>query len=184
MGTSSHLGHMDRVAATMPSQAHAGAAQEAPDIGHWEGQDVPLVRPSSCNVKGGIPSSRRYVPTYLLGCCGCAGADFFGASPCLCRWFLFRHPPNTFTIKVYLAGVASTANNKVFIIGTLKYSCHGCMLIVASNETGSSDPIFFVEDLFQVPMFIIQIFSFHIRLTRECIVDIVVFICSRWFMEV
>ena len=75
VGTPSHLGHMDRVAATMPSQAHAGAAQEAPDIGQWEGQDVPLVRPSSCNVKGGIPSSRRYLPTYLpmrrmstLGC--------------------------------------------------------------------------------------------------------------------
>ena len=50
---------------SMPSQAHAGAAQEAPDIGQWEGQDVPLVRPSSCNVKGGIPSSRRYLPTYL-----------------------------------------------------------------------------------------------------------------------
>ena len=33
VGTPSHLGHMDRVAATMPSQAHAGAAQEAPDIG-------------------------------------------------------------------------------------------------------------------------------------------------------
>ena len=49
----------------MPSQAHAGAAQEAPDIGQWEGQDVPLVRPSSCNVKGGIPSSRKYLPTYL-----------------------------------------------------------------------------------------------------------------------
>ena len=65
VGTTSHLGHMDRVAATMPSQAHAGAAQEAPDIGQWEGQDVPLVRPSSCNVKGGIPSSRRYLPTYL-----------------------------------------------------------------------------------------------------------------------
>ena len=65
MGTPSHLGHMDRVAATMPSQAHAGAAQEAPDIGQWEGQDVCLVRPSSCNVKGGIPSSRRYLPTYL-----------------------------------------------------------------------------------------------------------------------
>ena len=65
VGTPSHLGHMDRVAATMPSQAHVGAAQEAPDIGQWEGQDVPLVRPSSCNVKGGIPSSRRYLPTYL-----------------------------------------------------------------------------------------------------------------------
>ena len=65
VGTPSHLGHTDRVAATMPSQAHAGAAQEAPDIGQWQGQDVPLVRPSSCNVKGGIPSSRRYLPTYL-----------------------------------------------------------------------------------------------------------------------
>ena len=64
VGTPSHLGHMDPVAAAMPSQAHAGAAQEAPDIGQWEGQDVPLVRPSSCNVKGGIPSSRRYLPTY------------------------------------------------------------------------------------------------------------------------
>ena len=65
VGTPSHLGHMDRVAATMPSQAHAGVAQEAPNIGQWEGQDVPLVRPSSCTVKGGIPSSRRYLPTYL-----------------------------------------------------------------------------------------------------------------------
>ena len=62
VGTPSHLQHMDRVAATMPSQAHAGAAQEAPDIGQREGQDVPLVRPSSCIVKGGIPSSRRYLP--------------------------------------------------------------------------------------------------------------------------
>ena len=65
VGTPSHLGHMDRVAATMPSQAHAGPAQEAPDMGQWEGHDVPLVRPFSCNVKGGIPSSRRYLPTYL-----------------------------------------------------------------------------------------------------------------------
>ena len=65
VGTPSHLGHMDRVAATMPSQAHAGAAQEAPDIGQWKGQDVPLVRPSSCKVKGGIPRCRRYLPTYL-----------------------------------------------------------------------------------------------------------------------
>ena len=66
VGTPSHMGHMDRVAATMPSQAHAGAAQEAPNIGQWEGQDVPLVRPSSCTVKGGIPSSRGYLPTYLV----------------------------------------------------------------------------------------------------------------------
>ena len=63
VGTPSHLGHMDRVAATMPSQANAGAAQEAPNIGQWEGQDVSLVRPSSCIVKEGIPSFRRYLPT-------------------------------------------------------------------------------------------------------------------------
>ena len=98
VGTPSHLGHMDRVAATMPSQAHAGAAQEAPDIGQWEGQDVPLVRPSSCNVKGGIPSSRRYLPTYLsfpsllsprLGP-GCVGSAGVMARAALGRWFLFR----------------------------------------------------------------------------------------------
>ena len=74
VGTPSHLGHMDRVAATMPSQAHAGAAQEAPDIGQWEGQDFPLVRPSSCKVKGGIPSSRRYLPTYLSSKTGMRGS--------------------------------------------------------------------------------------------------------------
>ena len=65
VGTPSHLGHMDQVAATMPSQAHAGAAQEAPDIGQWEGQDVPLVRPSSCNVKRGHPELPK-IPTYLI----------------------------------------------------------------------------------------------------------------------
>ena len=65
VGTPSRLGHMDRVAATMPSQAHAGAAQEAPNIGQWEGHDIPLVRPSSCIVKGGIPCSRRYPPPTL-----------------------------------------------------------------------------------------------------------------------
>ena len=65
VGTPSHLGHMDRVATTMPSQAHAGAAQGAPDIGQWEGQDIPLVRPSSCILKGGLLSSRRYLSTYL-----------------------------------------------------------------------------------------------------------------------
>ena len=83
VGTPSHLGHMDRVAATMLSQAHAGAAQEAPDIGQWEGQDVPLVRPSSCNVKGGIPSSRRYLPTYL--CTGRTPSPHVGGhGPLLC----------------------------------------------------------------------------------------------------
>ena len=64
VGTPSHLGHMDRVAATMPSQAHAGAAQEAHDIGQWEGQDVPLVRPSSCIVKRRHPELPK-IPTYL-----------------------------------------------------------------------------------------------------------------------
>ena len=66
VGTPSHLGHLDRVGATLPSQAPAGATSEASDPGQWEGQDVPLVRPSSCIVKGGIPSSRRYLPTYLI----------------------------------------------------------------------------------------------------------------------
>ena len=66
VGTPSHLGHMDWVAATMPSHAHAGAAQEAPNIGQSEGQDVPLVGLSHCIVKGGIPSSRRYLPTLRL----------------------------------------------------------------------------------------------------------------------
>ena len=62
VGTPPHLGHMDRVAATMPSLAHAGAAQEAPDIGEWEGQDVPLVRRSSCLSK---EASRAPEDTYL-----------------------------------------------------------------------------------------------------------------------
>ena len=65
VGTPSQMGHMDQVAATMPSQAHVGAAQEAPDVAQLEGQDVPLVRPSSSIVKGGIPSCRRYLSTYL-----------------------------------------------------------------------------------------------------------------------
>ena len=85
VGTPSHLGHMDRVAATMPSQAHAGAAQEAPNIGQWEGQDVPLVRPSSCIVKGGIPSSRRYIPTYLPAPCALEGMATSTGAPCHCQ---------------------------------------------------------------------------------------------------
>ena len=104
VGTPSHLGHMDRVAATMPSEAHAGAAQEAPNIGQWEGQDVPLVRPSSCTVKRGIPSSRRYLPTYLgvLCCvCGVLGhlAPVLRCAHCVCcreswaTWLLFTGAP-------------------------------------------------------------------------------------------
>ena len=65
VGTPSHLGHLDWLAVTLPSQAPAGAAQPAPDLGQWERQDIILVRPLSCMVKGGIPSSRRYLPTYL-----------------------------------------------------------------------------------------------------------------------
>ena len=69
---------MDTCGDTLPPGTHgpggrenafpstAGAAQEAPDIGQWEEQDVPLVSPSSCIVKGGISSSRRYLPTYLI----------------------------------------------------------------------------------------------------------------------
>ena len=63
--TPSHPRHLDRVAATLPSQGPAGAAQGAPDLGQWEGQDVPLVTRSSCIVKRGIPSSRRYLPAYF-----------------------------------------------------------------------------------------------------------------------
>ena len=65
VGTSSNLQHLDRVAATLPSQAPAGTAEEAPDLGHWKGQHIPSGRPPSCIVKGGIPSSRTYLPTYL-----------------------------------------------------------------------------------------------------------------------
>ena len=90
-GTPSHLGHMDRVAATMSSQAHAGAAQEAPDIGQWEGQGVPLVRSSSCNVKRGIPSSRRYLPTYLHAFPSCPSS--WTSCPGLPRYTRCACPP-------------------------------------------------------------------------------------------
>ena len=89
VGTPSHLGHMDQVAVTMPSQAHAGAAQEAPDIGQLEGQDVPLVRPSSCNVQGGIPSSRRYLPTYLYVCMYVYGYIYMCVCVCVCVIYMF-----------------------------------------------------------------------------------------------
>ena len=65
VGTPSHPGHLDLVAATLPFQAPAGPTQGAPDLGQWEGQGIPLVRSSSCIVKGGSLSSRRYLPTYL-----------------------------------------------------------------------------------------------------------------------
>ena len=100
VGTPSHLGHMDRVAATMPSQAHAGAAQEAPDIGQWEGQDVPLVRPSSCNVKGGIPSSRRYLPTYLPSIISPFSGASLGAAPFYAYEFLDSKNPEMTIISI------------------------------------------------------------------------------------
>ena len=43
----------------------SGGGSREPQLGQWEGQDIPLVRPPSCIVKGGIPTSRRYLPTYL-----------------------------------------------------------------------------------------------------------------------
>ena len=71
VGTASHPGHLDRLAATLPTQAHAGAAQEVPDLGHWEGQDVPLARPSSCIVNRGIRVSQGYLPTHHMTVCTC-----------------------------------------------------------------------------------------------------------------
>ena len=56
LGTPSHPRHLNLVPATLPFQAAAGAAQGAPDLGQWEGQDFPLVNPSLCIVKGGISS--------------------------------------------------------------------------------------------------------------------------------
>ena len=61
VGTPSHLGHMDRVAATMPSQAHAAAAQEAPDIGQWEG---PLSKTFFLHCQRRHPELPK-TPTYL-----------------------------------------------------------------------------------------------------------------------
>ena len=118
VGTPSHLGHMDRVAATMPSQAQAGAAQEAPNIGQWEGQDVPLVRPSSCTVKGGIPSSRRYLPTYLPPCRRPPGTRIATCPPCVgahgtCGWP--RHAvPSSSTILMASAAFSVISSPNVY----------------------------------------------------------------------
>ena len=60
----SHPGHLDQMAATLPSQAPAGAAHQAPDLGQWEGQDASLVRPYSCFVKGKNPRLPK-IPTYV-----------------------------------------------------------------------------------------------------------------------
>ena len=68
---------MDTCGDTLPPGTHGpggrdnafpstcGSGSRGNNIGQWEGQDVPLVRPSSCTVKGGIPSSQRCLPTYL-----------------------------------------------------------------------------------------------------------------------
>ena len=69
VGTPSHLGHMDRVAATIPSQAHAGAAQEAPDIGQWEGQDNPFGKTFGLLCQRRHPEHPK-VPTCLPKCLG------------------------------------------------------------------------------------------------------------------
>ena len=146
VGTPSHLGHMDRLAATMPSQAHAGAAQEAPDIGQWEGQDVPLVRPSSCNVKGGIPSSRRYLPTYLVctlrlypaapgcrvrcgcvclgSCFGCAPPPLTGVLGCVCVFVC--------TLRLYPATPGGGVRCRCACLG----SGLGCALLLLAGLLG------------------------------------------------
>ena len=122
VGTPSHLGHMDRVAATMPSQAHAGAAQEAPDIGQWEGQDVPLVRPSSCNVKGGIPSSRRYLPTYLWFVCAASWAT----------WLLFTRVPAWWVVLRLLCPAT---------LGSCSPVCPLCVLCCVCAVLGHLAPV-------------------------------------------
>ena len=63
VGTPSHPRDLDWLTVTLPSEATAGAAEGAPELGQWEGQDVPLVISSSRIVKGGIRSSQRYQPT-------------------------------------------------------------------------------------------------------------------------
>ena len=68
VGTPSHLGHMDRMDATMPSETHAGAAQEAPDIGQWEGQDVPLGKTFFLLGQRRHPELPK-IPTYLRAQC-------------------------------------------------------------------------------------------------------------------
>ena len=73
VGTPPQPGHLDRVAVILPSQARARAAEEAPNIGQWGGQDVPLATPSSCTVKGSIPSSRRCLPTLPTSVTHCSG---------------------------------------------------------------------------------------------------------------
>ena len=89
---------------------------------------------------------------------------------------------------MYLPVGTSTATNKAIVIGPLKYRCNGSIPIVSSDEPKARDPISFAGDMFQVFIFVIVIvliiFFSHIRLTQGCIVDTIVLICSRWFMEV
>ena len=56
--------------------------------------------------------------------------------------------------------------------------------MVANDDTGDRYVISFFGDTSQVLILIIRFLVLHIRLTRGCIVDNVVVICSRWFMEV
>ena len=64
VGTPSHLGHMDRVAATMPSQAHAGAAQEAPEHRAVGGTGRPLGKTFFLQCQRRHPELPK-IPTYL-----------------------------------------------------------------------------------------------------------------------
>ena len=65
VGTASHPGHRDWVAATLPSQAPFGAAQGTPELGQWEGQDVPLVGTFLLHCQRWhleLPKIRTYLP--------------------------------------------------------------------------------------------------------------------------
>ena len=67
MGTPSNLGNLDRVGATLPSQAPAGAAYEAPDLGQWEGQDVPwLDLVPALSKEASQPTEDTYLHTFSL----------------------------------------------------------------------------------------------------------------------
>ena len=74
VGTPSHLGHMDRVGATMPSQAHAGAAQEAPDIGQWEGRPLGKTFFLQCQTRHPeLPKIPTYLPQDMASSGGVGG---------------------------------------------------------------------------------------------------------------
>ena len=97
--------HTPAYAAGGHKAARRGPRQSAPELGQWEGQDVPLVRPSSCIVEGGIPSSRRYLPTYLP----CPGPQGCWAEACLltrcCRVLCACLPRRARAVRVPCWGV-------------------------------------------------------------------------------